>query len=161
MYHILFFPTRYFPAISGAEFYIQSIAEILKSKYNYVVDVYTSTAIDFKGLRHINGKIITPGDKYYDRVNDLKITRYPVKYDVNIDDKLRTIKKFAIFESLRLSDECLIEFLKNGPFLTSLIEKIKLPCREIHKKVDPTLEQLAKLPKNSIVKIILTSQFRK
>jgi len=38
------------------------------------------------------------------------------------------------------------------------IEKLKTPGREIHKIENPTLEQLAKLPKNSIVKIILTDK---
>jgi len=125
--HILYFPTRYFPAISGAEFYLQSIAEIMNSKYNYTVDVCTSTAIDFKGLRNVEGKIINPGDKYYDRINNLKISRYPINYNMSFDEKLHTIKNLSSYKILQLSDECLIEFLKNGPYLDSLIEKIKLP----------------------------------
>lgn len=127
MNHILYFPTRYFPAISGAEFYLQSIAEIMNSKYNYTVDVCTSTAIDFKGLRHAEGKTISPGDKYYDRINNLKISRYPINYNINIDEKLHAIKNLSSYRILQLSDECLIEFLKNGPYLDSLIEKMKLP----------------------------------
>ncbi len=127
MNHILYFPTRYFPAISGAEFYLQSIAEIMNSKYNYTVDVYTSTAVDFKGLRHADGKIINPGDKNYDYINKLKISRYPIKYNIDIDEKLHKIKSFSSYEKLQLSDECLIEFLKNGPYLDSLIEKIEFP----------------------------------
>lgn len=38
------------------------------------------------------------------------------------------------------------------------IEKIKLPCREIHKIEDPTDEQLEKIKKDSIVKIIVTKK---
>jgi len=38
------------------------------------------------------------------------------------------------------------------------VEKIKVPAREIHKLENPTLKQLTKLPKNSIVKIILTDK---
>jgi len=125
--HILYFPTRYFPAISGAEFYLKSIAEIMKSKYNCIVDVYTSTAIDFKGLRHADGKIINPGDNYYDRKNNLKISRYPIKYNIGIEEKLHKIKNLSTYRKLQLSDECLIEFLKNGPYLDSLVEKIKIP----------------------------------
>ena len=126
MYHILYFPTRYFPAISGAEFYLQSIAEIMKSKYNYAVDVYTSTAIDFKGLRHIDGKSINPGDRYYDNINNIKVSRYPINYKVDINEKLHKIKNFSFYETLQLTDECLTEFLKNGPYLDSLLEKLKL-----------------------------------
>jgi len=35
---------------------------------------------------------------------------------------------------------------------------IKLPCREIHKLEDPTEEDLKKLPKNSIVKVVITKK---
>jgi glycosyltransferase involved in cell wall biosynthesis len=125
LYHILYFPTRYFPAISGAEFYMQSIAELMNSKYNYIVDVYTSTAIDFKGLRHDSGKFMKPGDKYYDRINSLKISRYPIDYNLEMIEKLHKIKNLSFYEILQLSDECLKEFLKNGPYLDSLIEKMK------------------------------------
>jgi len=82
--HILYFPTRYFPAISGAEFYIQNMAEIMNSKYNYDTQVYTSTAIDFKALRESSGRIIKSGERYYDKVNNLKITRFPVKYNLSL-----------------------------------------------------------------------------
>jgi len=124
LYHILFFPTRYFPAISGAEFYIQSIAEILYSKYNYGVDIYTSTAIDFKGLREPNGKIINFNEKYYGQVNTLKVTRFPVKYNISLDDRLKNIKKIKSYMDLGLSDECLAGYLKNGPYLENFLEKM-------------------------------------
>ncbi|MFX1287463.1 MAG: glycosyltransferase family 4 protein [Promethearchaeota archaeon] len=127
MYNILFFPTRYYPAISGAEFYIQSIAEMLYLKYHYIVNVYTSTAIDFKGLRESNGRTIKFGEKYYDNVNDLKITRFPVKYDISLEDKLKFIKKTPSYKDLKLSDECLIEYLRNGPYLENLLEKMVYP----------------------------------
>ena len=125
MYNILFFPTRYYPAISGAEFYIQSIAEILSSKYNYRVSVYTSTAIDFKGLREPNGRIIKSGDKYYDHVNNLKITRFPVKYSGPFDEKIKFLKKIPSYMDLELSDKCLTEYLKNGPYLEKLLEAME------------------------------------
>ncbi|NVM19214.1 MAG: glycosyltransferase family 4 protein [Candidatus Lokiarchaeota archaeon] len=127
MYNILYFPTRYYPAISGAEFYIQSIAEILHLKYNYGVNVYTSTAIDFKALREPNSRIINIGDRYYERVNNLKITRFPVKYNVSLNDKLKFIKKFTSYTDLGLSDECLTEYLRNGPYLENLLEVVKHP----------------------------------
>jgi glycosyltransferase involved in cell wall biosynthesis len=129
LYNILYFPTRYFPAISGAEFYIQSIAEILYLKYNYGVNVYTSTAIDFKGLREPNGRIINIGDRYYERVNNLKITRFPVKYNVSLNDKLKFIKKFTSYTDLELSDDCLTEYLRNGPYLENFLELMKHPSK--------------------------------
>ncbi|MFX1488356.1 MAG: hypothetical protein ACFFBI_04360, partial [Promethearchaeota archaeon] len=62
MYNLLYLPTRYFPSISGAEFYFQRIAEILTSKYNYKVNIFTSNAIDFRALRDPKGKIIKEDD---------------------------------------------------------------------------------------------------
>ncbi len=129
MPNILYFPTRYYPAISGAEFYIQSIAEILYLKYNYRVNVYTSTAIDFKGLREPNGRIIKNGDKYYERVNNLKITRFPVKYNVSLDDKIKLIKKIRSYTDLELTDECLTEYLRNGPYLEDFLEGLAHPSK--------------------------------
>jgi len=38
------------------------------------------------------------------------------------------------------------------------IEKIKLPCREIHKVENPTIESLGKIKRNSIVKVVLTKK---
>ena len=149
--NILYFPTRYFPAISGAEFYIQSIAEILYSKYNYDIQVYTSTAIDFKGLREQNGRIIKIGEKYYDNVNNLKITRFPVKYEVSIDYKLKFIKKIKPYVDLDLSDECLTEYLRNGPYLEKLLEEMVHPVKNsfdlIHTSFFPYL--------NTIITLIL------
>jgi len=127
LYNIIYFPTRYFPAISGAEFYIQSMAEILNLKYNYDVHVYTSTAIDFKALREPSRRIIKLGEKYYDNVNNIKITRFPVKYNVSQDEKLKLIKREASYRDLKLSDECLIEYLRNGPYLENFLEIMARP----------------------------------
>jgi len=129
LYNILYFPTRYFPAISGAEFYIQSVAEILNLKYNYDIHVYTSTAIDFKALREPSRRIIKLGEKYYDNVNNLKITRFPVMYNVLQDEKLKFIKKEASYRDLELSDECLIEYLRNGPYLEKFLENMAHPTK--------------------------------
>ncbi|MHA2290014.1 MAG: glycosyltransferase family 4 protein, partial [Promethearchaeota archaeon] len=124
LYNILFFPTRYFPAISGAEFYIQSIAEIFHSKYSYGVDIITSTAIDFKGLREPNGKILKYGEKYYNQVNNLNITRFSIEYNVTLEDKLKFIKNNEFYRDLGLSDECLKGYLRNGPYLENFLKEM-------------------------------------
>ena len=105
------------------------MAEILNLKYNYDIQVYTSTAIDFKALRESSGRIIKPGEKYYDNVNNLKITRFPVKYNISQDEKLTLLKNEASYESLELSEECLIEYLRNGPFLENLLENMACPTK--------------------------------
>ena len=80
MNNILYLPTRYYPAISGAEFYFQRMAEILTSVYNYNIDVFTSNAVDFKALRDSLGRKIQPENKFFNHVNSLKIQRFSVNY---------------------------------------------------------------------------------
>ena len=119
---VLYLPTRYFPAISGAEFYLQRMAEIFTSKYQYKIDIFTSNAIDFKALRDPNGKIIRKEKKQFEIVNNLKINRYSIKHNVSIEQKIRKIKTIPGYKSLNLSNECLNKFLKNGPYLEELID---------------------------------------
>jgi len=120
--NILFLPTRYFPSISGAEFYLQRIAEILSKKYNYKVDIFTSNAIDFKALRDSHGKIIQKSDKYFDQVNHLKINRFPIKYEISTVAIINKLKKIDSYNALNISDDCLSDLIKNGPYMDDLIE---------------------------------------
>jgi hypothetical protein len=38
------------------------------------------------------------------------------------------------------------------------IDKIKVPCREIHKLINPSTEQLLSIPKSAIIKVIITNK---
>ncbi len=122
MNKILYLPTRYFPSISGAEFYLQRMAEILSSKYNYEIDIFTSNAIDFKALRDNNGKKIDKRNKFYHSVNNLKINRFTVNYGVPNNVILNKMKKIEAFKSLNLSDDCVKKFIKNGPYSEEFID---------------------------------------
>ncbi|MHA1150024.1 MAG: glycosyltransferase family 4 protein [Promethearchaeota archaeon] len=119
---ILYLPTRYFPAISGAELYFQRIAEILTKRYNYNIDIFTSNAIDFKALRNPSGKTISVGNKFFYRVNSLKINRFPVSYIFEITEIINNIKHNSIFQTLDLSDDCIISYINNGPYLPDLLD---------------------------------------
>ena len=99
MSKILYLPTRYFPSISGAEFYFQRIAEILSSKKECEIDIFCSEAIDFKALRNPQGKSIKPNEKYYNEVRNLKINRFPVDFNLTLEEKMENIKKITEFES--------------------------------------------------------------
>ncbi|MFX1356610.1 MAG: glycosyltransferase family 4 protein [Promethearchaeota archaeon] len=121
MTSILYLPTRYFPAISGAEFYIQRIAEILKANYNYDIDIVTSDAIDFKALKHPSGKKVKKEDKNFKIVNNLLINRYPIEYNESFEEKFNTIKKIKSYKFLNLSDSALKGILNNGPYLEELL----------------------------------------
>jgi len=118
---ILYLPTRYFPSISGAEFYFQRMAEILTAKYNYKIDIYTSNAIDFKALWSSIGKTINKNNKYFDRVNNLKINRFSVNYDISEVDILNKLKTIPAYRTLNLPDDCVVKFTQNGPYLGDLL----------------------------------------
>ena len=122
MSDILFLPTRYFPSISGAEFYFQRIAEILTSKFNYRIDIFTSDAIDFKALRDPSGKVVKKNNKFYDNVNNLIVNRSSVNYNTSKPDILKNLKNIPSFKCLNLSDDCVESFIKNGPYLGDLID---------------------------------------
>jgi glycosyltransferase involved in cell wall biosynthesis len=120
--NILYLPTRYFPAISGAEFYFQRMAEILTSKYSYNIDVFTSNAIDFKALREPTGKLINPNEKFFYKVNSLKINRFPINYRISEEEIFLKLKTLELFNSLNLRNDCVKKIIKNGPYLEDLIE---------------------------------------
>ncbi|TFG24439.1 MAG: glycosyltransferase family 1 protein [Promethearchaeota archaeon] len=125
MSNILILPTRYYPSISGAEFYIQRIAEILKTVYNYNVDIITSNALDFRALRNSRGKIIGKDNAFFSKVNDQDIYRLSIEYNDNIEKKMDIVKKNLLDVNLELTDECLKRYLENGPFLKSIFETIR------------------------------------
>lgn len=122
MKRVLFIPTRYFPSISGAELYFQRIAEIYNGLQKYKIDIYTSNAIDFKALRSPKGRFITPQDKYYYKVNNLKINRFPIDYDDSIKKKLQFLHQIKSFKELNLNEKTIKKYLNNGPYLPNLID---------------------------------------
>ncbi|MHA1764057.1 MAG: glycosyltransferase, partial [Promethearchaeota archaeon] len=123
---ILFFPTRYFPSISGAEFYMQRMAEIFIQTHSVEVGVFTSNAVDFKALREPTGKTISEQNKYFFKVNDVPIVRFKVEYNKTTEDKIKELRQFSCYRSLEMEDHQTSKFLKNGPHLpfNSLVERI-------------------------------------
>jgi glycosyltransferase involved in cell wall biosynthesis len=98
------------------------MAEILTAKFNYNIDIFTSNAIDFKALRSSHGKIIKSQNKYYDQVNNHKIHRFPVNYNISVKKILNKIKMIPTYNDLNLNDATLELFIKNGPYLEDLLE---------------------------------------
>jgi len=117
-------PTRYFPSISGGEFYIQRIAEIIKEKYNYHIDVYTSNAIDFKALREPSGKKITEDHKLFHTVNELPVYRFPVDYELDIEKEITFLMENEFNNLSNISEMCLRKILKNGPYTPDLLKNV-------------------------------------
>ncbi|MFX1373709.1 MAG: glycosyltransferase family 4 protein [Promethearchaeota archaeon] len=124
MNNILYLPTRYFPSISGAEFYFQRVAELLTTKKNYNIEIYTSNALDFKALRDMSGKTITQDNKYFNEVNNLKIHRFKVNYNISNDEILKKLKLIPAYKELNLHDDTIKDILKNGPYLGDLLDEL-------------------------------------
>ncbi|MFX1498723.1 MAG: glycosyltransferase family 4 protein [Promethearchaeota archaeon] len=122
MSKILYLPTRYYPAISGAEFYIQRIAEILTFKYKYTADIFTSDGLDFRSLRDSRGKKVTKKNKFYSNVNNLKVNRFSIDYSKSLDDKIQKLERIPQYDKLGIPQNSLVQYLKNGPFSLRLID---------------------------------------
>ena len=101
------------------------MAEILSSKYDYNVNIFTSNAIDFKALRESNGKIISSNEKYFNIVNKLKINRFSINYLSTLEEKLSRVKDLQLIKDTNLSDETLKKVIENGPFLEELIKRLE------------------------------------
>ncbi len=119
--NVLHFPTRYFPAISGAEFYFQRLSEILNEKIDVSIDVFCSNALDFSALKQPEGKRVVPKNKYFNQVNGLKIKRFPIDYNLSIEEQIDLIENTKGYVSLNLSREVLRNIIKNGPNICEVI----------------------------------------
>jgi len=115
---------RYYPAISGAEYYIKRISEIINKKYK--VMVLCSNALDFIAFKSKNGKVIKPG---YTKINGVSIYRYPVKYsyffnkDSILDHfNIRKVIRFLAKNRLYLFD--FYDMILNGPHCPELIKQL-------------------------------------
>ncbi len=100
------------------------MAEILISKFNYNIDIFTSNAIDFKALRNSNGKTISQKNRYFNQVNNLSIHRSPVNYNLSVQEILNKLKNVSAYRKLNLDDKSLQLFIENGPYLEELLESL-------------------------------------
>ena len=125
---ILLFPTRFFPAISGGDFYLQRLGkEFLKMNKGNTDDeqnqllFLTSNALDF-GALHGNGKIILDNHRYYEIFENLSIKRF--KSSQNYQNIGNCQEKIDLQELcmkyLGFSHEISEILIKNGPILRDL-----------------------------------------
>ncbi len=114
---------RFFPAISGAEFYFQRISEELQKSKKVNITLHCSNAIDFAGLR-TNTKKNLPGATFQWH-NLFKVNRHTVIPQTNeVILKNYSEKLNSFFDQINGID--LISFCKNGPsiptFFTSVMQ---------------------------------------
>lgn len=97
------------------------MAEILSTNYNYNINIFTSNAVDFKALRDPLGRTIKPDNPFFNKVNSLKIHRFPINYHISEKETLQKLKNIEYFNDLKLNDDCVKKLIKNGPFLEDLL----------------------------------------
>ncbi|MHA1749801.1 MAG: glycosyltransferase family 4 protein [Promethearchaeota archaeon] len=121
--NIIHVPPRYFPAISGAEFYFKRISESLNDHFN--LEVHTTNALDFQALHDIQGKKVQP-KKQPEIIKKVKVFRHPVIY--SNDRKKKEIEKVLkpFCRNQTLNDALL---LKMGPYSTKM--RIELDKRNV------------------------------
>jgi len=127
--NLLFFTPRYFPAISGGEFYIQSIAEYMKKLYKDNPLILCSNAIDFKAFKSNKGLFIKPEDPNFKSYRGIKLHRIQINHEnyknpIKFNSAINEIKNFCEKINLNLTMEMITEFFSNGPDFNNFIKKI-------------------------------------
>ncbi|MBN2154062.1 MAG: glycosyltransferase family 4 protein [Candidatus Lokiarchaeota archaeon] len=74
-------PPRYFPAISGAEFYFQRLSEILRRKHD--ITVHCTNALDFQAFFDQGGKVVKPKPSP-EVIRNVRVFRHPVDHDPSV-----------------------------------------------------------------------------
>ncbi|HME55836.1 MAG TPA: glycosyltransferase family 4 protein [Candidatus Lokiarchaeia archaeon] len=106
---------RYFPAISGAEFYFQRISEILQKKRD--IEVHCTNALDFSAFSNQDGKKIKRSMNNPESINGVRVFRHDIDYDKEIIEEERVLLGQALFiEDTKTLNDVLLE----GPASRSL-----------------------------------------
>ena len=121
---ILMFPTRFYPAISGGDFYLERLGRELKRKQfqNNQVQFITSVAIDFAGLKG-RGKKVPEDHRFFSQYKNLHIERYQT-YPLERNSEVKSEKVQEMYtlcnRMLNLSPETIKPLMDNGPILPRL-----------------------------------------
>ncbi len=152
---ILHIAPRYFPAISGSEFYIQRISEILH-KRKHRIKVFCSNALDFNAFGNPNGKKI---EEAHSKIGKVDIYRYPIKYIPGVSlffnnfysHYKQILKHFSARHILPFG---YLNLLTNGPFVPNLfLQALQFQVDIIHSVCMPFATNLFALMAGKIKKI--------
>ncbi len=134
---IILFPTRFYPAISGGDYYLQVLGEQFQKNREIRIDpdtnernavhFFTSDAIDFAAL-HGSGKRVDRKHKNFSTYRGLQITRFdtPCKNHGNnttYEDSIRKFRQLAQ-NMLNLEGSTIDFFIEKGPIFTGLTNLI-------------------------------------
>ncbi len=146
-YDILYYSPRFFPAISGAEFYFLNLA---KQQQNS--QILCSTSIDFKGIHDSTGLHIDPNHKFYSSYKNIPIHRIPPEYEINHNEFRYLLQKMNLHW-----DSSYTAILENGPvhiqFLLSQLKKPSYTAELIHSTYLPYATVILALIYAKILKV--------
>ncbi|NVM27775.1 MAG: glycosyltransferase family 4 protein [Candidatus Helarchaeota archaeon] len=146
---------RYFPAISGSEFYIQQVSEILH-KRNYSISVFCSNALDFHAFGSPKGKFVK---EKFSKINEVPVFRHPIKFLPGINLFInnsyfyfkKVLKKLNLWHFLPYG---FYNLLTNGPFVPELLlQLVRQKADIIHSVCMPHATNLFALIAGKIKKI--------
>ncbi|MBD3187793.1 glycosyltransferase [Candidatus Bathyarchaeota archaeon] len=113
-------PPRYFPAISGAEFYFMRLSELLNDKHD--VEVHTTNALDFRAFHDPKGKVIKI--KEGEEIHGVKVFRNLINHE-----PLEILEEFHIvMKEIDEDGSFTLNDLEYGPFSSDLRQSLQ--CKE-------------------------------
>ncbi|MCP4761957.1 MAG: glycosyltransferase family 4 protein, partial [archaeon] len=121
---VTLFTPRFYPAISGGEFYLLNIALNLKKLYEDNTSIICSNSVDFKGLRSKDGLILDENNPHYYHYKKIPIQRVTPNYEYlenkeKFNYSVENLQSLARSVSLSLDNKVISGLLRNGLNLTS------------------------------------------
>ena len=164
---ILLFPTRFYPAISGGDFYLQRLGkEFLKMNKRNADDkqnqlfFLTTDALDF-GALHGNGKIILENHRYYEKFENLLIKRFKLSQNnQQIESNQDSIDlQDLCLKYLEISHDVSEVLIKNGGILPDLNNLLLLKQFEEIIPFKPDIIHCSYLPYSNLLYSLLIAQY--
>ncbi len=106
---IIYYTPRFYPSISGAEFYIMNLADQMHSSH-LNVQILCSTAIDFKGIRSREGLHTDSSHPNYKSYKGIPIHRIIPEYTSNMQEFNQLLEGKNVWDGSNYKS-----LLKNGP----------------------------------------------
>ena len=132
--NILLFPTRFYPAISGGDFYLQRIGEeyqkhtfkkllAQKTHDENNVTIFSSDAIDFGRLRG-KGRKVEENHSNYRQYRNLNIKRFQC-LDLNSNSEILQHTINVFIKELDISPNTIEAFCQKGPIFSDFFDYVE------------------------------------
>jgi len=106
---IIYYTPRFYPSISGAEFYIMNLANQMHAS-DRKVQILCSTAIDFKGIRSRKGLHVENNHPNYSSYKGIPIHRIVPEFTIDMQEFNQLLKGNDVWDNSNYKS-----LLENGP----------------------------------------------